>query len=140
MVDASSPPAEPARDRLLSNYREYLLGERGLTPETVLRYQRFAKRFLAQRASRNGDVLGCERFTSAEVTTTCCWRLRGWSWSRPSAPAVIALRLGHAGSRFTTAYLHADLTIKERARTTPPTGKPERYRPPDTPLAFLERL
>ena len=40
--------------------------------------------------------------------------------------AVIALWLGHADSRSTTAYLHADMTIKERAlaRTTPPTTKP----------------
>jgi site-specific recombinase XerD len=56
--------------------------------------------------------------------------------------AVIALWLGHADSRSTTAYLHADMTIKERAlaRTTPPTGKPGRYQPPDKLLAFLESL
>jgi integrase len=56
--------------------------------------------------------------------------------------AVIALWLGHADSRSTTAYLHADMTIKERAlaRTTPPTGKPGRYQPPDNLLAFLESL
>ena len=40
------------------------------------------------------------------------------------------------------AYLHADITIKERAlaRTTPNGAKPGRYRPPDTLLAFLESL
>ena len=56
--------------------------------------------------------------------------------------AVIALWLGHADSRSTTAYLHADMTIKERAlaRTTPPTTKPGRYRPRDDLLAFLESL
>jgi site-specific recombinase XerD len=56
--------------------------------------------------------------------------------------AVIALWLGHADSRSTTAYLHADMTIKEfaLARTTPPTTKPGRYRPPDNLLAFLEGL
>jgi integrase/recombinase XerD len=67
VVDAVSPPVQTACDRLLSDYREYLLGERGLTPQTVLRYQRFAKRFLAQRASRTGGVLGCEGLTSVEV-------------------------------------------------------------------------
>jgi integrase/recombinase XerD len=42
----------------------------------------------------------------------------------------------------TQIYLHADLTIKERAlaRTTPPGTRPGRYHPPDTTLAFLERL
>jgi integrase len=56
--------------------------------------------------------------------------------------AVIALWLGHADSRSTAAYLHADMTIKERAldRITPPTGKPGRYQPPDNLLAFLESL
>ena len=44
--------------------------------------------------------------------------------------------------RSTQAYLHADLTIKERAlaRTTPATSKPGRYHPPDSLLAFLEGL
>jgi integrase/recombinase XerD len=34
------------------------------------------------------------------------------------------------------------MTIKERAlaRTTPPTGRPRRYQPPDNLLAFLESL
>jgi integrase len=56
--------------------------------------------------------------------------------------AVIALWLGHADSRSTAAYLHADMTIKERAlaRTAASTGKPGRYRPPDNLLAFLESL
>ncbi|MFI6369200.1 tyrosine-type recombinase/integrase [Nocardia sp. NPDC050630] len=56
--------------------------------------------------------------------------------------AVIALWLGHADPRSTAAYLHADMAIKERAlaRTTPPTTKPGRYRPPDDLLAFLESL
>jgi site-specific recombinase XerD len=56
--------------------------------------------------------------------------------------AVIALWLGHADIRSTNAYLHADMTIKERAlaRTAMPTTKPGRYRPPDSLMAFLESL
>jgi integrase len=56
--------------------------------------------------------------------------------------AVIALWLGHSDIRSTQVYLHADLSIKERAlaRTTPVSSKPGRYRPPDTLLAFLESL
>ena len=56
--------------------------------------------------------------------------------------AVIALWLGHADSRSTQAYLHADLTIKEKAlaRTTPASVRPGRYRPSDPILAFLESL
>jgi site-specific recombinase XerD len=56
--------------------------------------------------------------------------------------AVIALWLGHVDIRSTNAYIHADMTIKEKAlaRTTPPTTKPGRYKPPDQLLAFLESL
>jgi site-specific recombinase XerD len=56
--------------------------------------------------------------------------------------SVIALWLGHAGVRSTDPYLHADITIKERALalTTPATAKPGRYRPTDKTLAFLESL
>jgi site-specific recombinase XerD len=55
---------------------------------------------------------------------------------------VIALWLGHADIRSTQPYLHADLTIKERALalTTPASAKPGRYKPPDAVLAFLESL
>ena len=56
--------------------------------------------------------------------------------------SVIALWLGHEQVETTQIYLHADLTIKERAlaRTTPAHIKPGRYRPPDTLIAFLEGL
>jgi hypothetical protein len=55
---------------------------------------------------------------------------------------VIALWLGHAGVRSTDAYIHADISIKERALalTTPATAKPGRYHPTDKMLAFLEGL
>ncbi len=56
--------------------------------------------------------------------------------------AVIALWLGHADVRSTNPYLHADLTIKEKAlaATAQPSVSPGRYRPSDTILAFLENL
>lgn len=59
-------------------------------------------------------------------------------------PAVIALWLGHETTRGTQPYIHADLTLKERALArTAPTGTTTeggRYRPPDALLAFLESL
>jgi hypothetical protein len=56
--------------------------------------------------------------------------------------AVIALWLGHAGRRSTDAYVHADMTIKQRALelTSPASTPPGCYRPPDRLLAFLESL
>jgi integrase len=56
--------------------------------------------------------------------------------------AVIALWLGHEDPRTTQIYIHADLSLKERAlaRTAPPNTSPGRSRPPDRLLAFLESL
>jgi integrase/recombinase XerD len=55
---------------------------------------------------------------------------------------VIALWLGHEQTRTVDTYIHADLTIKERAlsRTNPANSAPGRYHAPDRLLAFLESL
>jgi integrase/recombinase XerD len=56
--------------------------------------------------------------------------------------SVIALWLGHEDPGSTQAYLHADMTIKEKAleRIRPPNTSPGRYHAPDTLLAFLDGL
>lgn len=56
--------------------------------------------------------------------------------------SVIALWLGHETTRTVQAYLHADMTIKQRAldRTAPPGCPPGRYHPPDQLIAFLDAL
>jgi integrase/recombinase XerD len=56
---------------------------------------------------------------------------------------VIALWLGHESTDATQIYLHADMSIKERAlaRTDPsPAGTLHRYKPPDALLTFLATL
>jgi len=56
--------------------------------------------------------------------------------------AVIALWLGHESVETTQIYLHADLTIKEKAlqRMIPIPVKSTRYRPGDQLLTFLNNL
>jgi site-specific recombinase XerD len=56
--------------------------------------------------------------------------------------SVIALWLGHEGIETTQIYLHADMTMKERAldRTTPLDCPRGRYRPPGDLMAFLDSL
>lgn len=56
--------------------------------------------------------------------------------------SVIALWLGHESVQSTQVYLHADMTIKQRAldRTTPTNITPGRYQAPDSLLAFLDAL
>jgi site-specific recombinase XerD len=55
---------------------------------------------------------------------------------------VIALWLGHEGVETTQTYVHADLTLKEKAlaRLATIDAPFGRYRPPDELLAFLEGL
>lgn len=56
--------------------------------------------------------------------------------------SVIALWLGHASVETTQIYLHADMTLKERAlaRTRPPNTRQGRYQPSDALLAWLDGL
>lgn len=56
--------------------------------------------------------------------------------------SVIALWLGHESAETTQMYLHADMSLKEKAlsRTAPLGIRPARYRPSDKLLAFLESL
>ena len=56
--------------------------------------------------------------------------------------STIALWLGHASTKATDIYLHADMALKEKAlaRTAPRTQNAKRYRPPDSLIAFLENL
>jgi site-specific recombinase XerD len=56
--------------------------------------------------------------------------------------SVIALWLGHESIETTQIYLDANLELKEKmlAKTTPPEGKPGRFKPDDKLLAFLKSL
>jgi integrase/recombinase XerD len=75
---ATPPPALTARDRLLVEFEEYLLRDRGLATRTVEGYRRVARSFLASRYPLvDGDVqLG--RLTTADVSafmleqSACC--------------------------------------------------------------------
>ncbi len=57
-------------------------------------------------------------------------------------PSVIALWLGHESPDTTRIYLHADMRLKEQALAHASSCgvAPERYRPPDPLLTFLESL
>jgi len=91
-----------------------------------------------QTASTSCRSIATKRVTPHVLRHTCAMRLL----TAGVDTAVIALWLGHESVETTQIYLHADLTIKQRAiaRTTPTGTKPGRYRPPDTLLAFLEAL
>jgi integrase/recombinase XerD len=92
----------------------------------------------ASTASRLCPSLTSKRITPHVLRHTAAVRLL----HAPVDTATIALWLGHESDQTTQIYLHADLTLKQRAidRTTPPGTKPGRYQPPDAILAFLEAL
>lgn len=69
VVRAQQPQAPTAREVLLADYHRHLVADRGLTPTTVVRYERFARRFLAQRAARHGADIGTEGLASPEIST-----------------------------------------------------------------------
>ena len=56
--------------------------------------------------------------------------------------STIALWLGHASTKATDVYLHADMALKEKAlaRTAPRIHDAKRYQPTDSLLNFLESL
>jgi site-specific recombinase XerD len=107
-----------------------------------------------RRLSR--DAVAQRLNTHTKTATTCCRSLRdkdihphvlrhSCAMSLLQAgvdTTVIALWLGHANVRSTDAYVHADMSTKEKALalTTPITARPGRYRPTDKTLAFLDGL
>jgi integrase/recombinase XerD len=92
----------------------------------------------ATAASRNCRSLADKKITPHVLRHTAAVRLL----NAPVDTATIALWLGHESDQTTQIYLHADLTLKQRAidRTAPPGTKPGRYQPPDALLAFLASL
>lgn len=92
----------------------------------------------AKTASRECPSLAAKRLTPHVLRHTSAMLLRAAGIDL----SVIALWLGHESIESTQIYLHADLTLKERAlaRTAPIGTPPGRYRPPDTLLAFLDGL
>lgn len=62
--DDASP--RNASDGLLVAYRDWLVGDRGLAPLTVLRYEKLARRFLQERTAEDGSRF-VEDLTGADV-------------------------------------------------------------------------
>jgi integrase len=89
-------------------------------------------------AAANCSQLNAKTITAHTLRHTAAMRLL----HAGTDTSLIALWMGHEQAETTQIYLHADVTLKERAlaRTKPPDTRPGRYRPPDQLLAFLEAL
>lgn len=105
------PPEQPKvltpRDELLARYRHHLVHDRGLTVTTVRRYERFARRFLADRGARTGARTGVEGLESSEVSNyllEACSRLVIESAKREAADLRALLRF-----LYLSGFLEVDL-------------------------------
>jgi integrase/recombinase XerD len=118
------------------------LNERGGDPDDPLFPTRTGTRMSRDAAERlvtkHATAAGLTRVTPHALRHTAAMRLLHAGVDT----TVIALWLGHEQAETTQIYLHADMTIKQRAlnRTTPPKTKPGRYQPSDSTLAFLDSL
>ncbi|MDR2985350.1 MAG: site-specific integrase [Nocardiopsaceae bacterium] len=140
--------ATPLTSQVVSTLRTWLI-ELGRGPDHPLfptqaggRLSRDAVgQLVAKHASTAAD--GCPSIKAKNVTPHTLRHTAAMSLLRAGVDtSVIALWLGHEDVETTQIYLHADMTIKERAlaRVQQPGTTPGRYRPPDTLLAFLDNL
>jgi integrase/recombinase XerD len=92
----------------------------------------------AQIASGSCRSLAAKTVSPHVLRHTCAMRLLHAGVDT----TVIALWLGHESVETTQMYMHADLTLKEKAlaRVASIGAVPDRYRPPDELIAFLETL
>lgn len=97
-------------------------------------------RLTTARASASCPPLAGKKVTAHTLRHTAAMRLLHAGVDA----TVIALWLGHEQVATTSIYIHADMTIKQKAiaKTAPPatTASPARYQPDDTLMAFLEGL
>lgn len=123
--------------------------ERGGGPDDPVfptrRGVRISRGAVARRVARHATVaaahcasLQAKRVTPHVLRHSCAMSLL----AQGVDTTVLALWLGHERVETTQIYVHADMSIKERAlaRTAPPNTTPGRYRPPDSLLAFLISL
>jgi integrase/recombinase XerD len=89
-------------------------------------------------AARTQSTLRSKRLSPHVLRHTCAMQLL----QAGVDTSVIALWLGHESVETTQVYLHADLSLKERAiaKTALPSTGARRYTPNDRLLAFLESL
>lgn len=92
----------------------------------------------AAAASRRCPSLASKTVTPHVLRHTCAMNLL----QAGVDPASIALWLGHASTKATDIYLHADLAMKDKALAliAPTEAAARRYQPSDKLLAFLEGL
>ena len=140
--------ATPLRPRTVSLLRSWMKACAGRPEDPLFPTRRgtpLSRDALAALVAKHGAVaaqhessLTAKKVTPHVLRHSCAMALLRGGVDR----SVLALWLGHEQVETTSMYLHADLSIKERAldRTKPPHVRAGRYRAPDRLLAFLNGL
>ena len=91
-----------------------------------------------RKAEQSCHSMEAKRITPHVLRHTCAMRLLATGIDS----SVIALWLGHESVETTQIYLHADMTIKQKAleRTAPAGEKSARFHAPDELLAYLKSI
>jgi len=140
--------ATPLTARTSSTLREWLVERRAASTDPLFAttrdrpLSRYGVDAIVERhvqaAASTCPSLGTKAVSAHTLRHSCAMRLL----HAGVETTVIALWLGHESVETTQMYVHADMTLKERAlaRTTPIGATPGRFRPTDQLLAFLESL
>jgi site-specific recombinase XerD len=68
MVADDGPQQLTGLERFVAEYRDWLVGERGLAETTIIRYERLARRFMAGRVTDDGELDVVAGLTGADVS------------------------------------------------------------------------
>jgi site-specific recombinase XerD len=140
--------ATPLTSQTVAVLRSWLVERRGHGTEPLFPTRRGGplSRDAVERLVAKHTITAADRCPSLQAKTVTPHILRhsaAMALLRAGVDiTVIALWLGHESPTTTRVYLHADLAIKEQAlaRTAPPGTSAQRYRVPDSLLAFLNDL
>lgn len=113
LLDDEHSPSTPVEE-LICDYRAWLVADRGLAAPTVLRYENLARRFLGERAARDGDRF-VEDLSGADVV--------GFLLRESSRVSVGAAKGRVAELRSLLRFLHVKgLTFTALASAVPPVA------------------
>jgi site-specific recombinase XerD len=114
VIAVEEPAPATALEELIGRYRRWLVADRGLAEATVLRYEKLARRFLAQRAG-SGEPVAVAELSGTAVTAFLlgeCARV-----STGSAKG----RVAELRALFRFLYLHG-MTPRNLAEAVPPVA------------------
>jgi site-specific recombinase XerD len=132
LLDDEQPPWTPVEE-LMGDYRVWLVADRGLAAPTVLRYENLARRFLSERAAKDGERF-VEDLTGAAVV--------GFLLGESSRVSVGAAKGRVAELRSLLRFLYVKgLTAAALASAVPPVaGWRDVGVPPGLAATDVERL